>query len=75
MEEGILDVELMDRPVPGEGEDDANGGKLDDEAEGLVVVTPGFRGPNTGAIHMYVRIKSHTYDDSWYKNECYIFNI
>jgi hypothetical protein len=40
VEEGILDVELMDRPVPGEGEgeDDANDGELDDEAEGLVVV-------------------------------------
>ena len=40
MEEGILDIELMDRPVPreGEGEDGANGGELDDGAEGLVVV-------------------------------------
>jgi hypothetical protein len=40
VEEGILDVELMDRPVPGEGkgEDSANSGELDDEAEGLVVV-------------------------------------
>jgi hypothetical protein len=36
MEEGILDVELMDRPVPGEGEgeDGATDGKLD---EGLKV--------------------------------------
>jgi hypothetical protein len=38
-------------------------------------VTPGFRGPNPGAIHMCDRIKSHTYDDSWYRNECYIINI
>jgi hypothetical protein len=38
-------------------------------------VTPGFRGPNSGAIHMYARINSHTYDDSWYINECHIFNI
>jgi hypothetical protein len=30
----------MDRPVPGEGEgeDDSNGGELDDGAEGLIVV-------------------------------------
>jgi hypothetical protein len=40
MKEGILDVELVDRPVPGEGEgeDDADGGELDDGAEGLIVV-------------------------------------
>jgi hypothetical protein len=40
MEEGILDIEVMDRSVSGEGEgeDGANGGELDDEAEGLVVV-------------------------------------
>jgi hypothetical protein len=40
MEEGILDVELMDRPVPGEGEreDGTNGGELDVGVEGLVVV-------------------------------------
>jgi hypothetical protein len=40
MEEGILDVELVDRPVAGEdeGEDGANSGELDDGAEGLVVV-------------------------------------
>jgi hypothetical protein len=43
VEEGILDVELMDRSVPreGEGEDGANSGKLDDGAEGLVVVHSG----------------------------------
>jgi hypothetical protein len=46
VEEGILDVELMDRPVPGEGEgeDGANSGELDDEAEGLVVVYSGALG-------------------------------
>jgi hypothetical protein len=40
MEEGILDIELMDRPVPGEGEgeDDANDSEHDDGDEGLVVV-------------------------------------
>jgi hypothetical protein len=37
MEEGVLDVDLVDRPVPGEGEDDADGSKLDDGAEGLIV--------------------------------------
>jgi hypothetical protein len=46
MEEGILDIELMDRPVAGEaeGEDDANSGELDDGAEGLVVVHSGALG-------------------------------
>jgi hypothetical protein len=40
MKEGILDVEMMDRAVlgEGEGEDGVNGGKLDDEAECFVVV-------------------------------------
>jgi hypothetical protein len=38
-------------------------------------VTPGFRRPNPSAIHMCARIKSHTYDDSWYNNECHIINI
>jgi hypothetical protein len=40
MKEGVLDVELMDRPVlrEGEGEHGADGGELDDGAEGLVVV-------------------------------------
>jgi hypothetical protein len=46
VEEDILDVELMDRPVSGggEGEDVANGGELDDVAEGLVVVHSGTLG-------------------------------
>jgi hypothetical protein len=39
-------------------------------------VTPGFLGaPNPGTNTMYARIKSHTYDDSWYRNECHIINI
>jgi hypothetical protein len=43
MEEGILDIELMDRLVAGEGEgeDDADSGELDDGAEGLVIVHSG----------------------------------
>jgi hypothetical protein len=46
MEEGILDVELMDRPVPGEGEgeDDTDGGEVDDKAEGLIIVHSGALG-------------------------------
>jgi hypothetical protein len=28
---------------------------------------------NPGANQMCARIKSHTYDDSWYRNECHIF--
>jgi hypothetical protein len=46
VEEGILDVKLMDRPVPGEGEGEygANSGELDDGAEGLVVVHSGALG-------------------------------
>jgi hypothetical protein len=32
--------------------------------------------PNLGAnFTKCVGIKSHTYDDSWYRNECHIFNI
>jgi hypothetical protein len=40
MKEGMLDAELMDHPVlgEGEGENGSNGGKLDDGVEGLVVV-------------------------------------
>jgi hypothetical protein len=40
MEEGIFDIELMHRPVPGEREreDGSNGGELDNGATGLFVV-------------------------------------
>lgn len=40
MEEDILDIDLMDYLVSreGEGEDDPNGGELEDRVEGLVVV-------------------------------------
>jgi hypothetical protein len=46
MEEGVLDIELMDHPIlgEGEGEDDTNGGELDDGAEGLIVVHSGALG-------------------------------
>jgi hypothetical protein len=46
MEEGILDIELMDRLVPreGEGEDDPNGGELEDGVEGPFVVHSGALG-------------------------------
>jgi hypothetical protein len=53
MEEGILDIELMDHSLlrEGKGENDSNSGELDDRAEGLVVVHSGAldeapRGPN-----------------------------
>jgi hypothetical protein len=38
-------------------------------------VTPRFKGPNPGATHMRARIKSHTYDELWYRNESHIFTI
>jgi hypothetical protein len=37
-----------------------------------VFVTPRFKG-KPDASQMYARIKSHTYDDSWYKNQCHFF--
>jgi hypothetical protein len=37
---------------------------------------PCFRGTKLGAIFTKCAgTKSHTYDDSWYRNECHIFNI
>ena len=46
MEEGILDIKLMDRQVTGEGEreDGSDGGELDDGAKGLTVVHFGALG-------------------------------
>ena len=40
VEEGVLDVELASAPVKGDGdgEDDADRGRFDDRAEGLVEV-------------------------------------
>jgi hypothetical protein len=32
-------------------------------------------GANPDASQICARIKSHTYDDSWYSNECHIFTI
>jgi hypothetical protein len=53
MKEGVLDVELVDRPVLGEGEreDDTDCGELDDGVEGLIVVHAGTLGeaPNNPA--------------------------
>jgi hypothetical protein len=39
---------------------------------------PGFGGTKTRArdkIIRCARTKSHTYDDSWYRNKCHIFTI
>jgi hypothetical protein len=49
VEESILNIELMDRSIPGEGEgeDDANDGEFDDRVEGLVVVHSGVLGEAT----------------------------
>ena len=43
MEKGILHIQLMDRPIPGEGEgeDDSNCEELDDGAKGLIIVYSG----------------------------------
>jgi hypothetical protein len=42
VEEGVLHVELVDRPVPGQSEsqNSPEGGRLDHRTEGLVVVDP-----------------------------------
>jgi hypothetical protein len=44
MEEDVLDVELMNRLVSGEGEDGVDGGELDDGAECLIIVHSGALG-------------------------------
>jgi hypothetical protein len=36
---------------------------------------PGFRDPGVDIITGCARTKSHTYDDSWYRNECHIIYI
>jgi hypothetical protein len=36
---------------------------------------PGFREPGANIITMCAGTKSHTYDESWYRNECYNFTI
>jgi hypothetical protein len=65
VEEDILDIELMDRLVPGkgEGEDVTNGGKLDDGAESLVVVHFGVLGEApkdlTGLVAVEGAVRGH----------------
>jgi hypothetical protein len=65
MEEGILDVELMDRPILGEGEGEVseNDSELDDGAEGLIVVHFGALGEAsndpTGFVAVEGAIQSH----------------
>jgi hypothetical protein len=39
------------------------------------VPTLGFRDPGANIITRCVGTKSYTYDESWYRNECYNFNI
>jgi hypothetical protein len=36
---------------------------------------PGFRDPGVDIITKCAAIKSHTYDDLWYRNECHNINI
>jgi hypothetical protein len=36
---------------------------------------PGFRDPGTNIITRCAGTKSHTYDESWYRNECHNFTI
>jgi hypothetical protein len=36
---------------------------------------PGFRDPGANIITRCAGTKSHTYDESWYRNECHIFTI
>jgi hypothetical protein len=36
---------------------------------------PGFRDPGANIITRCAGTKSHTYDESWYRNECYNFTI
>jgi hypothetical protein len=54
MEEGVLDIELMNGPVPGvsQSEDSTNGGGLDDGTECLVVI-------NTWALREAAKNPAH----------------
>jgi hypothetical protein len=36
---------------------------------------PGFKDPGTNIITRCAGTKSHTYNESWYRNECHIFTI
>jgi hypothetical protein len=48
-----------------------------DEVGVYLLSHPDFRDPKPGReiITKCARIKSHTYDDLWYINECHIINI
>jgi hypothetical protein len=46
--------------------------KIDSEN---LVYTGGFRDSGANAITRCAGTKSHTYDESWYRNECYNFTI
>jgi hypothetical protein len=50
---------------------------LDDgsQSDGVRAVSHPDLRANPGANQIYVKIKSHTYDDSWYRNEYHIFTI
>jgi hypothetical protein len=51
---------------------------LDADNINIAVVTHGFQGhqdPGANIITKCAGTNSHTYDDSWYKNECHIFTI
>jgi hypothetical protein len=38
-------------------------------------VTPGFRDPGANIISRCAGTRFHTYDKSWYRNECHNFTI
>jgi hypothetical protein len=43
--------------------------------EGISVSHPCFRDPDANIITRCAGTKSHTYDESWYRNKCYNFTI
>ena len=45
------------------------------QAIGELMSHPGFRDPGANIITRCAETKSHTYDESWYRNECHNFNI
>jgi rubredoxin len=51
---------------------------LDADNVNIAVVTPEFRRHQDLGANIITKCagtKFHTYDDSWYKNECHIFTI